>query len=105
MIIFAKTVSVMPAGRRIQTVLRLPEDVYERVKLCARRENCSINAYLEALIERSTGFEWPKIPKDFKISDEILALVPKSGHHRMFTKEELDADPKLAYLAKKNGLV
>ena len=95
----------MSSERRIQTVLRLPEHVYYRVKLYAEREGRSFNNYVETLLAKATNIEWPKISKeDLVVSEEILNLVPKSGNHRKFTKEELENDPKLAYFAEKYDL-
>ena len=94
----------MQTANRIQTVLRLPDSLYQRVKLQALRENRSFNSYVEEKLLQSVELVFPKIPKDFKISDETLALLPKSGKHRSFTQEELDKDPKLAYFVEKYGL-
>ena len=105
MIIFAKNDIKMSQERRIQTVLRLPESLYFRVKLHAERDGRSFNNYVETLLAKATDMDWPKIPKeDLVISEEILNLVPKSGNRRKFTKEELEKDPKLAYFAEKYDL-
>lgn len=88
---------------RTQTVLRLPQELYARVKRQARRENRSFNSYVEHVLDKETEIVFPKLPPDFKVSDEIKRL---SGtvHLRKLSKEELDADPKLAYLVEKYGL-
>lgn len=104
MIIFAENDITMSSEERIQTVLRLPKHVYYRVKLYAEREGRSFNSYVEKILARETDMDWPTIPKDFEIPEEILNLVPKSGNHRKFTKEELENDPKLAYFAEKYDL-
>lgn len=59
---------------RIQTVLRLPQELMERLRCNARKEN---------------------------ISEDILSLG--SIHLTRPTSEELEADPKLAYLWEKYG--
>ena len=92
----------MQNTERVQTVLRLPALLYERAKAEAAKENISFNAYVERAIDKFAGLKIPKIPKDYKISDEILALVPKKSSFTMPSKEELENDPKLAYLIEKN---
>ena len=102
---FAENDNTMSSEQRIQTVLRLPKHVYYRVKLYAEREGRSFNNYVETLLAKATDMDWPTIPKeDLVVSEEILNLVPKSGNRRKFTKEELENDPKLSYLAEKYGL-
>ena len=53
-------------------------------------------------MDRETRLKLPKLPKDFKASDEILQMhgCIKWGEP---TEEELAADPKLAYLWEKYG--
>jgi hypothetical protein len=84
---------------RVQTILRLSPELMARVKRVAKRENRSVNSFLEHTIEKAVGLEFPKLPKDFKVSDEILNLacfdLPRP------TQEELDNDPKYAYLYEK----
>jgi len=97
-----KKYTVMQTTERVQTVLRLPKPLYERVKMKAAKENLSFNAYVETALDKFAGLKLPKIPKDYKIADEILALVPKKSSFTMPSKEELEKDPKLAYLIEKN---
>ncbi len=84
---------------RVQVIVRLKPELMARVKRAARRENRSMNSFVERTLEKATGLEFPKLPKDFKVSDEILNLacfdLPRP------TKEELDNDPKYAYLYEK----
>lgn len=89
----------MPNVQRIQTVIRLRPEVMARVKRKARQEGRSFNSYVESVLEKSTGIEWPTIPKDFKVSEEILSM--SRFHLEKPSKEELEADPKLAYLWEK----
>lgn len=79
--------------RKVQTAFRLNPSLISRLKRQAEKENKSLNAFVESTLEKSVELEWPKLPKDMKISPEILAMqcnVP------MPSKEELEADPKLA---------
>ena len=93
----------MDTPERTQTVIRLPSELYQRVKRNAKREHRSFNSYVEHVLDKETEIILPKLGPDFKISEEIKRL---SGtmHLRKLSKEELDADPKLAYLVEKYGL-
>ena len=76
----------------------------DRIKIQARREHRSFNSYVEHTLDKSTELVFPKLkPEDFIISDEIKNLAASIPAHR-FTQEELDADPKLAYLVEKYKL-
>lgn len=104
MIKFAENDNTMSSEQRIQTVLRLPKHLYYRVKLYAEREGRSFNNYVETLLAKATDMDWPTIPKDFEIPEEIQNLRPKKSVIKRPTQEQLDNDPKLAYLMKKYGL-
>ncbi|MBP5566739.1 MAG: toxin-antitoxin system HicB family antitoxin [Bacteroidales bacterium] len=85
---------------RVQVIVRLKPELMARVKRAARRENRSMNSFVERTLEKATGLEFPKLPKDFKVSDEILSL---GGTIAVPTQEMLDKDAKLAYLWGKYG--
>lgn len=87
----------MPTAR-VQIVLRLPESLYARVKRQARREEKSVNSFIEDTLERAVELEFPKIPKSDKISDELMQFC---GIIPPFTQEQLDADPRLKYILEK----
>ncbi len=88
----------------VQTTLRLPKELVERVKRQAKREHRSFNSYVEHTLDKSTELVFPKLkPEDFIISDEIMSLAGSIPTVRP-TQEELDADPKLAYLVEKYNL-
>ena len=40
---------------RIQTVLRLPPELMDRVKRGARKEKCSFNSYVERILDEATA--------------------------------------------------
>ena len=84
---------------RVQTIVRLRPDLMTRLKQVARRENRSVNSFIEHALEKAAGLDYPKLPADFKVSEEILNLacfdLPRP------TREELDNDPKYAYLYEK----
>lgn len=88
----------------IQTTIRLPKDLMERVKRQARREHRSFNSFVEHTLDKSTELVFPKLkPEDYIISEEIKSLAGSIPAHK-FTREELDSDPKLAYLVEKFNL-
>jgi len=93
---------MVTATPRTQTVIRLPNELYQRVKRNAKAQHRSFNSYVEEVLDRATALEFPKLGPDFKISDEILALRG-SGFKRP-PQEVIDSDPKLKYLANKYGL-
>ena len=85
------------AERKVQTAFRLSPSLISRLKRQAERENKSLNALVETTLERSVEPEWPKLPKDMKISPEILALQCSVKWVEP-TKEELEADPRMAHI-------
>ena len=91
------------ATPRTQTIIRLRPEILARVKRKAREEHRSFNSYVEHILDQATELEWPKLGPDFKISEEVLNLRAKEPWIRP-SQEELDADPKLAYLVEKYGL-
>ncbi len=103
----------MENTRTVQTAFRFKPELIDRIKLKARRNGTSVNAYVEQLIEKDLGKdedryeaiyrELAKIKLPETISSGVQALsgiCPPTE----YTKEELDADPKLAYLVEKYGL-
>ncbi len=84
---------------RVQTIVRLRPDLLARVKRAAKRENRSVNSFIEQTLDKATGLEFPKLPPDFEVSDEILGLACLELPNP--TQEELDNDPKYAYLYEK----
>ena len=85
---------------RVQTILRLPPELMARVKRASKREKCSVNSFIEQTLDKATGLEFPKLPADFKVSNEILNLGFAIAEP---TPEMLENDPKLAYLWNKYG--
>lgn len=87
-------------SRNVQTAFRFSEDLLERIKREAKKRGISLNAYVADVLDRETRVEWPHLPKDYKVSQEILNLrcVDKL---REPTPEEFAEDPKLEYLWNK----
>ena len=79
---------------RVSAIIRLKPDNMAWAKQQAKRAGKSFNAYIEQLIERERP-ALPKLPKDYKISEEIEALTCIK-QWREPTREELEADPRLA---------
>jgi hypothetical protein len=88
---------------RVQTAFRLTPELLARVKREARKEGISVNRFVERTLEKATELVFPKLPPDFKVDEDFRHMV-ECIQFRPFTKEELDADPKLAYLVDKFGL-
>ena len=86
---------------RIQTVLRLPPELMNRVRRNARKQHRSFNSYVEQLLERETRAGIPVLPKDFAVSEDVRSLGGMDWKRP--SPEELAADPKLAYLVERYG--
>ena len=82
---------------RESAIIRLRPDLMARAKRQAKAEHLSFNAFVERTLEHAVEPEWPVLPPDYKISDEILgfACIPASWKP---TTEELEADPRLAHI-------
>ena len=83
--------------RKVQTAFRLNPSLISRLKRQAEREHKSLNAFVEATLEKSVELEWPKLPKDFPVSKEVLDLRCALNWVEP-TKEELEADPRMAHI-------
>lgn len=81
---------------RVSSLIRLQPGLMERAKRRAKQENLSFNAYIERLLEQDSRLEWPTLPADFKVSEEILGFQIDGWKEP--SKEELEADPKLAHI-------
>ena len=81
---------------RISSLIRLKPGLMERAKKRARQEKLSFNAYIERLLEQDTQLEWPVLPPDFTVSEEITRLQIKGWKEP--GKEELEAVPRLAHI-------
>ena len=55
----------------------------------------SVNAFVLDVLDRETRIEWPKLPKDYKVSQEILDLQCVKEWKEP-TEEELREDPRMA---------
>ena len=100
----------MESTPRIQTAFRFTPELLGRIKREAERRHQSVNAFVEAVLDRETRLEFPIIPKDFKVSEELRALTGfvKTDPRYLSddTQEQLDLDEKarMDYLCEKYGI-
>ena len=89
----------MESTALIQTGIRMKASLYERLKRNAKRENRSLNNSVVHLLDTATA---PVIPslnlQDYPIDEDILQLGELLQEP---TPENLENDPKLAYLLSK----
>ena len=81
--------------KRVQTAFRFRPSLIARIKREAGKQNLSVNSYVEKVLERETELDWPVLPPDFDISDELKAMQCSIA---MPSKEEIEADPRLAHI-------
>ena len=81
---------------RISTIIRLRPGIMAQAKRRAKQKNLSFNAHVENILDRESRVEWPVLLPDFKVSEEILNFQIKDWKEP--TKEELEADPRLAHI-------
>lgn len=98
MITFAKMIAYMETLPRTQMIVRISPQLFSQLKHNAKRKNLSLNAYVEQELALIAKPKLPKLPKDFQ-ADPVLASF--SGLMRTPSQDELDQDPKLAYLWEK----
>jgi hypothetical protein len=86
--------------RKIQTAFRFDPDLLSRMKLRAKREQKSLNNYVEEVMERENPAEtlvWPKVKFPIKARPGWKSMM--TDIH--FTKEDLEQDERLAYILSK----
>ncbi len=88
----------METVARTQTVLRLKEETLIRARYKAKQQNMSLNAFLEQAVEVAVAPRIPKLPHDFAIDPAIKRI---SGIMPAPSKEQLEADDRLAYIYNK----
>jgi hypothetical protein len=87
---------------RVSTIIRLRPGIMAQAKRRAKQKNISFNAYVEQVLDRESRVEWPVLPPDFKVSEEIkkMQCIPADWKP---SKEELEADPRLAHIWEECG--
>lgn len=83
---------------REQTIIRFRKEVMERAKYKAKQQGKSLNAFLEEIVGAAVMLRIPKLPEDFQIDPAIERF---SGIMPEPTKEQLEADDRLAYILGK----
>jgi hypothetical protein len=104
----------MMAVPRTQTAFRLKDSLLERMKWRAKRENKSLNALVEEILDEQFGREivFPKLPPEFfEQAKELERFVIKdaklSDRYKGLDASEqaaLDKVIKYEYLAEKYGV-
>lgn len=82
---------------RESALIRLRPELMARAKRQAKAAHLSFNAFVEKALEGAVEPEWPVLPPDYKISDEVRNLACIRPDWKP-TEEELEADPRLAHI-------
>ena len=82
---------------RESALIRLRPELMARAKRQAKAAHLSFNAFVEKAMEGAVEPEWPVLPPDYKISDEVRNLACIRPDWKP-TEEELEADPRLAHI-------
>ncbi|MBR6053969.1 MAG: toxin-antitoxin system HicB family antitoxin [Bacteroidales bacterium] len=80
---------------RVQTAFRLPESLIWRVKREASKEGISVNRFVERAIAQATELDWPVIPEDYELEDNLSETQCCLG---MPSREEIEADSRMAHI-------
>ncbi len=82
-----------------QTIVRMDESLYQKVKAAAKKQRSSVNGYINTLLDEAVASTLPKLnPKDYQPSPELLEL----GLLLEGTTEEMyKLDPKSQYILSK----
>lgn len=82
---------------KVQTAFRFPPSLISRIKRAAAKERISVNRFVETVLERATEPDWPSLPPDFEISQEISSMACCSG---MPSKEDIESDARLSHILR-----
>ncbi len=82
-----------------QTIVRMDESLYQKVKAAAKKQHYSVNHYINNILDEAVTGIVPKLnPKDYQPSDELLKLgLLLEGA----TEEMNNLDPKSQYILSK----
>ena len=81
---------------RVQTGLRFPPVLINKLKAKAKRNNMSFNRYVENVLKKDVEGEFPHLNREDFIKDNRFLAFGKMIPD--FTKEQIEADPKLAHI-------
>ena len=77
-----------------QTIIRMSESLYQRIKQNAKRQRRSVNNYMVSILEKELPEEFPKLdPAEF-VPDESLRALGKTLSGITTSPEELDDKAK-----------
>lgn len=82
---------------RESALIRLRPELMARAKRQAKAAHMSFNAFVEKTLESAVEPEWPLLPPDYAVSEEIKNLTCIRQDWKP-TQEELEADPRLAHI-------
>lgn len=90
--IFAENAIDMDTTR--QTIIRMSESLYQRIKQNARLQQRSVNNYMVSVLEKSLPEEFPELdPADF-LPDQPLRALGKTLSGATANAEQLDEKAK-----------
>ena len=81
--------------KRVQTAFRFRPDLIVRIKREAAMRKCSVNTYVEHILEKATEPDWPALPDIKDIDNYLDTTFCCSG---MLSPEEIEADPRLSHI-------
>jgi hypothetical protein len=83
---------------RKQTIIRMDEAFIEKLKYYSEKKNLSLNAYIESVLKTEIDRieQLPHLEPCKELSPNILAIT--GILEGRITQEEIDNDPKLAYI-------
>ncbi len=95
----------MRTAERVQTAFRFDARLLERMKREAKKQNKTLNSFVEETMEEKVGreLEFPKLPKDFKASEEAKSFaiggqLPER-YRGLSAAEQADMDKEVLYEA------
>jgi len=97
----------MEMGRTIQTAFRFSPNLIRMMKNKARRNNLSLNRYVESLIEKdlseneSEAEKLDKWLRNIKLPTEVSEQVNELSIGISFSPREIENDERLAYILSK----
>ena len=87
---------------RESAIIRLKPELMARAKRQAKANHLSFNAFVEKTLEQTVTPEWPVLPPDYKVSDEIRSYQCIGKDWRP-SQEDLQSDIKLKRIWEKYG--
>lgn len=70
-----ETLSLVMETKPRQTIIRMDENLYERLKRAANRANSSLNSFMVSVLEKSVEPAFPKLKlEDYTPDPEIASL-------------------------------